>query len=116
MKVIYWISTSLLSCFLIWSSYSYLLSKPTIEGIKELGFPDFFRIQLAVLKIIAVVILILPQVSIQYKEYAYIGVLLFFITAIVAHFAHKDPFYINLINLILIGILFISRIYLNKIQ
>lgn len=116
MKTIYWITTILLSIFLIWSAYSYIFSKPTIVGVKELGFPDHFRIQLAVLKIIAVLILLIPQISIQFKEWAYVGVGLFFITAIVAHTAHKDPIFITVINLILSGLLITSNIYLHKLR
>lgn len=114
MKNIYWTSTILVSLFLLWSSYSYLFSKNTIEGIRELGFPDFFRVQLAILKIIAVAILLTPMISIQIKEWAYAGIFLFFITAIIAHFAHKDPLFINLINLVLITVLIVSYYYFHK--
>ncbi|GAA4272173.1 DoxX family protein [Aquimarina gracilis] len=116
MKLAYWVSTTILCTFLLWSAYTYLYSKQTIEGIRELGFPDFFRLQLAVLKIIAVAVLLVPQIPTGIKEWAYAGVGLFFITAIVAHFAHKDPIFINLINLVLIAILIISYVYLHKIK
>lgn len=115
MKVIYWTSTALVSLMLAWSTYSYFFSKETIEGVKALGFPTFFRIELAVLKITAVVLLLAPQVPIQVKEWAYAGVGLFFVTAIVAHAAHKDPIWINLVNVFFIGLLIVSNIYLHKI-
>lgn len=115
MKLIYIISTSIISLFLLWSSYSYLFSKSTIEGIKALGFPDFFRIQLAILKIIAVLLIVIPKIPVQIRTWAYSGVLLFFVTAIVAHFAHKDPLIINIINIFLIIVLIISYISLLKI-
>ncbi len=115
MKSIYWTTTILLSVFLLWSAWSYLFSKPTIEGIKELGFPDHFRTQLAVLKIIAVAVILIPNVPVQIKEWAYAGIGLFFITAIVAHTAHKDPFVITLVNLVLLGLLIASNIYLHKL-
>lgn len=114
MKNIYWASTGVLSLFLLWSSYTYLFSKATIEGVRNLGFPDYFRVQLAILKIIAVLILLIPQIPLQAKEWAYAGITLFFITAIVAHTAHKDPFFITLINLALIGILVVSYYHLPK--
>lgn len=114
MKWIYWLSTILLSTFLLWSSYTYLFSKQTISGIKDLGFPDFFRIELAILKLLAIVILLMPQIPIQIKEWAYAGVGLFFITAIIAHSVHKDPFFITIINLVLLILLVISYVYLHK--
>ncbi len=51
--MIYWISTATISLFLFASAASYLFHSPTIAGIRELGFPDFFRIELAILKIVA---------------------------------------------------------------
>ncbi len=114
MKTTYWLTTGIIAAFLLWSAYSYLFSKTTIDGIKALGFPDFFRIQLAVLKVLAVVVLLLPMLPPQLKEWAYAGVGLFFITAIVAHFAHRDPIIINLINVALIIVLAISYSYWHK--
>lgn len=115
MKTTYWITTALLTLFLTWSTYTYLFSKNTIEGIRELGFPDHFRVQLAVLKIVAVALLLIPQIPLPIKDAAYVGTALFFITAIVAHIAHKDPIFITLINIILIAILVISNMYLHKL-
>lgn len=116
MKTIYWTSTILLSLILIWSAYSYIFSKATIDGVRELGFPDFFRVQLAVLKIIAVIVILIPQIPLAFKEWAYAGIGLFFITAIVAHTAHKDPFFITLINLVFIAILVTSYLYLHYLN
>ncbi|WP_282043997.1 DoxX family protein [Winogradskyella flava] len=116
MKTAYWTTTILLAAFLLWSAYTYLFSKSTIDGVRALGFPDHFRIQLVVLKIIAVIILLIPQFPIQLKEWAYVGVGLFFITAIVAHTAHNDPFFITLMNLALIGVTIASNVYLYKLK
>ena len=115
MKTIYWTSTLLVSLMLLWSAYTYFFHKVTIDGVKALGFPDFFRVQLAVLKIIAVAVLLVPQVPIQVKEWAYAGVGLFFITAIVAHLAHKDPIIISLINVVFLGLLIVSNVYLYRL-
>ncbi|WP_298533464.1 DoxX family protein [uncultured Algibacter sp.] len=116
MKTIYWTTTLILGVFLIWSAYTYLFSKQTIIGVRELGFPDFFRVQLAILKIIAVIILLTPSIPFQVKQWAYSGIGLFLVTAIVAHIAHKDSFLFTLINIFLIMLLVISNFYLNKIK
>lgn len=115
MKITYYTTTILLAIFLLWSAYTYFFSEATIKGVEDLGFPDFFRIQLGVLKVLAVIILLTPQISIQVKEWAYAGVGLFFITAIIAHVAHKDSIFISLINVVFIVLLIISNIYLHKI-
>lgn len=115
-KTKYWISTGIVLLFLVWSSYTYLFHKNTIVGIRALGFPDFFRIQLAVLKIIACLLLVIPMVPVVAKEWAYLGIALFFITAIVAHLAHKDPFWISLINVLMIGVLMVSYTTFHQLR
>ncbi len=114
MKTIYWTTTLLVSGMLLVSAFTYFFHKETMDGIRELGFPDFFRIQLAVLKIVAVLILVIPAVPLQLKEWAYAGVGLFYITAIIAHIAHNDSFFITLINLFFFALLITSNIYLQK--
>ncbi|HAA13730.1 MAG TPA: DoxX family protein [Cytophagales bacterium] len=116
MKTIYWISTLLTAVYLTWSAYSYLFSQAMIEGLKKFGFPNFFRIELAVLKFIAVVILLIPQVPLQVKDWAYAGVGCFYLTAIIGHWAHKDPWVINLLNVFLFVVLVVSNIYLRKLN
>jgi len=111
---IYWISTSLIALMLVFSAGSYLFSQSTIEGIRALGFPDHFRIMLAVLKFIAAIVLIMPTMPMITKEWAYAGVALFILTAFVAHYAHKDPIWLNLINIVFFIILTLSRIYYPK--
>lgn len=116
MKLIFWSSTSIVSLFLLWSSYSYIFSKATIDGVRELGFPDTFRIQLAILKSIAVIIILLPNLPIALRISAYTGVALFLLTAIVAHIAHKDPIVITIINIIIGITLAISYVYCMKLK
>ncbi len=112
--MLYWISTGLVSAMLTLSAGSYLFHKATIDGIKDLGFPDFFRIELAILKLIAVVVLLAPQVPIQFKEWAYAGVALFFITAIIAHYAHGDSFVLHLVNIFFLVMLVMSNYTLTR--
>jgi len=109
----YWISTISISVVLVISALSYLFHAPTIDGIKELGFPNYFRLQLIVLKLLAVLVLLYPAMPIQYKEWAYAGVALFFITAIVAHIAHGDSYLITVLNVIFIFVLLVSRYHLK---
>lgn len=115
MVAIYWSSTILVSLMLAWSAYGYIFHKATIDGVRDLGFPDFFRIQLAVLCLLATAVLLIPQVPLRVKEWAYAGVALFFITSFVAHVAHKDPIIISLINIFFLGILIVSNSYLHKV-
>lgn len=112
--MIYWTTTVLASLFLLLSAISYLVYPAAIRGFRELGFPDFFRIELVVLKVLAAVVLMVPFVPTQVKEWAYAGAALFGITAIVAHHAHGDPYILNLVNIIFLAVLFTSNIYLPR--
>ena len=93
------------------SSVAYLVHGPTITGVRDLGFPDHFRLQLAILKLLAVATLLVPGVPPVAKEWAYAGVALFFVTSIVAHAAHGDPWTLHLINVVLLALLLTSRHY-----
>ena len=112
--MIYWVSTSIICTMLAASAASYLLHPPTIIGIRDLGFPDYFRIQLAILKLLAVPALVIPTLPIPVKEWAYAGVALYLITAMVAHMAHKDPFILNLLNIGFLITLVVS--YMNWVR
>jgi len=115
-KVLYWTSTLLVALMIFVSAMTYLFHKGTIDGVKELGFPDSFRTQLAILKIIGALMLILPQVPLQVKEWAYAGIALFYITAIVAHTAHGDPIALSLVSVFFFALLIVSNIYLHKMS
>lgn len=112
--MVYWISTAIIALFLCASAASYVFSDATIKGVRELGFPDYFRVQLAVLKPIAAVVLLLPAAPPQLKEWAYAGVALFLITAMVAHYANNDPLVLNLINVALLIVVAMSHAHLPQ--
>ncbi len=106
---IYWLSTFIIAAFLFLSSYTYFFSKSSIEGIRALGFPDFFRVQLGILKVIAVVVLLVPSIPTFVKEWGYAGVGLFLITAMVAHIAHRDSIMLLILLIFLFATLAVSR-------
>lgn len=105
----HWVSTGLLGLLLTASALSYLVHEGTIVGLAALGFPNFFRIQLAVLKLLATVVLVVPTFGRDAKQWAYAGVGLFLVTAIVAHTAHGDSPLLTVINLTFFGLLVVSQ-------
>ncbi len=115
MVLIYWITTGLVVCMLVLSAGSYLFSQGAIDGFQALGFPDYFRIQLVALKLIAAAILLVPALPLVVKEWAYAGVGLFLLTAFIAHYAHKDPIWLNMINVVFFVLLSLSRIFYSKV-
>ncbi|PHN01579.1 DoxX family protein [Flavilitoribacter nigricans] len=86
---IYWISTALTALGMLFSAYAYLMKPELKEAFAHMGFPDFFRVELAVAKIIGVALLVLP-VGMRWKEWAYAGFTIVFISALIAHVASGD--------------------------
>ena len=112
---IYWVSTTLLCAVLLWSAFTYCFSEPAISGFRELGFPNFFRYQLVALKLLAALVLIAPVFSLRIKEWAYAGVALFFLTALMTHIAHRDSPALSAILLVFFAILVTSNTYLQRL-
>lgn len=112
--MVYWISTAFVCLMLLVSAASYVFHQDTIRGVRALGFPDYFRIQLVALKLIAVPVLMLPVVPVQLKEWAYAGVSLFLVTAIVAHSAKGDPISLTLLNIVFLAVVITSNVYLPR--
>jgi len=113
--MVYWLSTGIMVVFLGLSAYTYFFSPNAIQGLRDLGFPDFFRLQLAVMKILAALILIYPKAPVMLKEWSYAGVAFFLITALVAHVAHKDSVWISVLLVVLMMVLAISYWNLHKL-
>lgn len=122
MTALYWwqyayrSSTGLIGLFLLWSAGSYLFSTAAIDGLRELGFPEFFRWQLLALKLLALPALLAPGVPMMVRDWAYAGVALFLITALVAHTAHGDPWAFSLLLVALALVLGLSRWSLSQLS
>jgi len=89
-KITYWISTAIVSLMMIFSAYSYFTNPEVKQGFQHLGFPDYFRVELAIAKILGAIILLAP-IKGQVKEWAYAGFAITFISAFIAHSASGDP-------------------------
>lgn len=66
-------------------------TSPDIAGaFHHLGFPDYFRVELAIAKFLGVIALVAP-IPARIKEWAYFGFFATFVSAFVAHFISGDP-------------------------
>jgi hypothetical protein len=88
-KVTYWSTTGIFSAMMLASAIMYLTAPVMDETFKHLGFPTYFRIELAILKIIGVAILLLPMSS-RLKEWAYAGFFITLISGLIAHVSSGD--------------------------
>jgi hypothetical protein len=86
---VYWIVTGLLCLQMSFTAYAQLRLPQVAEAFAHLGFPGYFRVELALAKLLGVVVLIVP-VSVRLKEWVYAGFAITLVSALIAHFAVGD--------------------------
>jgi hypothetical protein len=114
-KITYWTSTILISVFMTYSAYSYLTEPAIAEAFRYMGFPSYFRIELAFAKIIGAIVLLLP-LSRKIKEWAYAGFAIVFISAFISHTASGHPVSVSLMPVVFLAILVVSYLSFNKLE
>ncbi len=86
----YWISTGLFSAMMALSAFAYLAQPMMAQAFQHLGFPSYFRVELAIAKFAGVAALLLP-VPTRVKEWAYAGFAITLVSAIVSHSTVDGP-------------------------
>lgn len=84
-KIIYWTATILMLLSGVSTAPMYFTNPMLAETFHHLGFPDYFRMELGVFKIIGAIVLVLPVIPPKFKEWAYVGFGITFISAFIAH-------------------------------
>jgi hypothetical protein len=106
LKITYWITTAIVALMMLFSAYMYLNAPMVQQSFHRLGFPDYLRVELAIAKIIGVVLLLIPVARV--KEWAYAGFAITFISAFVAHTESGDPSSIRIMPVIFLILLAVS--------
>ncbi|HTH82696.1 MAG TPA: DoxX family protein [Mucilaginibacter sp.] len=114
-KITYWITTGLVSLMMAYSAYAYLTNETMTQAFHHLGYPDYFRVELAIGKLIGVVLLLAPVAS-RFKEWGYAAFTIVFISAFIAHSASGDPVGIRIMPVIFMAMLAASYITYHKIN
>jgi hypothetical protein len=110
-KIIYWISTVLISVFMLFVAVAYLDHQPKMmAAFASLGYPSYFPNLLGIFKILGVIALLSPGFPIL-KEWAYAGFTFTFIGAFVSHLAvnQNQEAMMPLITLILLAASYFTR-------
>jgi hypothetical protein len=89
MVIGFWMVTALFCLQIVFTAYAQLRLPQVAEAFTHLGFPDYFRVELAVAKLIGVVLLLAP-VAARLKEWAYAGFAITLVSALIAHVAVGD--------------------------
>ena len=115
LKITYWATTAVFSLMMAFSAYAYVTQPDVKQGFVHLGFPDYFRVELAVAKLLGEVILLAP-VATRFKEWAYAGFGIVLISAFIAHTAAGDPLSMRIGPLLALALLLASYVTWHKKQ
>lgn len=112
-KIIYWVSTGLVSIGFLLSSIMYLTRNPELmKSFSEIGFPVFFVTILGISKLTGAIALVNPWMP-KLREWAYAGFTFTLIGAVWTHIATNTPFIAPLFFMLLLGI---SYFFSNRIR
>lgn len=114
-KIIYWVTTGIICLFSLGAVQ--MNSQMAIDGANHLLIPRYLGLEVSIGQLIGLVLLIVPAVPARFKEWAYVGYGIMYITAINAHTAVGDPFVpYGLMGVIFFGLLLTSYITFHKLQ
>ena len=115
-QTIYWSATSMIA--LIEGVMPALTSQSELakEGIRHLGYPEYFGSALIVCKILGVLALVVPRVPARVKEWAYAGFAFNFIFATFSHGAVDGLIGQTFFPQVVLGILTVSYVYFHKLR
>jgi hypothetical protein len=85
----FWIATAMFCLQMAFTAYAQLQLPQVATAFIHLGFPPYFRVELAWAKLAGIVMLLAP-VPARLKEWAYAGFAITLISALIAHFAVGD--------------------------
>lgn len=114
LKITYWITTGLVVLGMLFSFYNYFFNPALKDAYVHVGFPDWFRVELGIAKLLGALALGIPMVPARVKEWAYAGFFINFISAFLSHFMIGDPVSNQIAPLFLLVLLVISYITFHK--
>lgn len=115
-KIIFWSSTTFIFLFEGVMPALYSQSELAKEGIRHLGYPDYFGVALTVFKICGTLILMIPKFPKRVKEWAYAGFAFDFIFAAISHYAVDGLGFQTFFPFIILAILIVSYSYHHKLN
>lgn len=85
----FWVVTALFCLQIGFTAYAQLALPQVAEAFTHLGFPGYFRVELALAKLLGIVLLLAP-VPARLKEWTYCGFAITLASALIAHAAVGD--------------------------
>ena len=112
-KIIYWVTTSIICLFA--STAIFMNTKMAIDGATHLGIPHYLGLEVSIGQLIGLVLLIIPAVPARFKEWAYVGFGIMYLTALNAHLSVSDPIANSIIAIVFFILLLVSYTSYHKI-
>jgi len=111
-KIIYWITTSIICLFA--STAIFMNTKMAIDGATHLGIPHYLGLEVSIGQLIGLVLLIIPAVPARFKEWAYVGFGIMYLTALNAHLSVNDPISNSIMAIVFFVLLLVSYTSYHK--
>lgn len=115
-RLIFWITTGIFGVMMLFSAFNYFFNEEVKSSFVHLGFPDYFRIELGIAKMLGALTLLLPMMPDKIKQFAYAGFTINLLSAAIAHMASGDPLSVSITPLVFLGILTVSYVYYEKLK
>lgn len=115
-KTIFWITTIIIVLFEGLMPTLFSQTELAKEGIKHLGYPQYFGNALVIFKILGALVLIIPKLHKTIKEWAYAGFSFVFLFATISHAAIDGLTLNSFLPIIALGILALSYTSYHKIN
>jgi len=113
-RIVYWITTSIICLFSLGAIQ--MNSKMAIEGANHLMIPRYLSLQVSIGQLIGLVLLIFPAIPKRFKEWAYVGYGIMYLTALNAHLSVGDGFVpFGLMSIVFFVLLICSYISYHKL-
>jgi hypothetical protein len=87
--IVYWTVTALFCLQMGFTAYAQLRLPQVAASFAHLGFPAYFRVELAYAKFLGVLLLLVPAPA-RVKEWVYAGFAITLVSALIAHLAVGD--------------------------
>lgn len=115
-RIIFWITTTLI--FLFEGVMPALTSQTEMarEGIRHLGYPEYFGPMITAFKVAGSLAIMLPKVPARLKEWAYAGFVFDFLCASISNTVVDGFGFNSVFPLIVLAVLLVSYYTYHKLQ
>ena len=113
-KKIYWVTTILATVMIVTPALFYFNEYMINSMENKMGFPAFFRVELAIGKYIGALIMLIPSIPRMIKEWVYVAFGITLISGGIAHFIF-DGIGLGLVPAIPFLVLCISYYYFKRV-